>query len=274
VTSSAYFTQNPSATTSSEVYSPPTLTMPQTTATMQNDDGETCDGANPPSYNTQIITAFAQSCDTTFANLGMTLGTGVLNSKAQQFGLNSSLIIPGVTTSPSEYVMSASPPLVAYSAIGQYNDEVTPLQEAMLSAAVANNGTLMKPYLIQTVTASDLSVLSSAQPTVLSQADSSAVANNVRQMMVAVTQQSEGTGYAYNSSAEGGLTIAAKTGTAQTINGQQPNAVFTAFAPAGSGQTAKIAVGVMISKGGYGASTAAPIAVDVIKAYLASVGQG
>ena len=88
-------------------------------------------------------------------------------------------------------------------------------------------------------------------------------------MMTAVVQQPEGTGYEFNSGNEGGLVIAGKTGTAQTTVSANPDAVFTAFAPAGN---PKIAVGVMIEGGGYGAAAAAPIAVAVIKAYLATLG--
>ena len=57
-----------------------------------------------------------------------------------------------------------APRYTAYSAIGQYSDTVTPLQEAMFSAAIANNGTLMTPYMVQKVTAPDLTTLETAQP--------------------------------------------------------------------------------------------------------------
>jgi peptidoglycan glycosyltransferase len=88
-------------------------------------------------------------------------------------------------------------------------------------------------------------------------------------MMVAVVQQPEGTGSAFNANNENGLVIAGKTGTAQNGASTTPDAVFTAFAPA---DNPKIAVGVMIEGGGYGAAAAAPIAVAVIKAYLATLG--
>ena len=59
----------------------------------------------------------------------------------------------------SNYVIPPSQALTAFSAIGQFSDTVTPLQEAMFAAAIANGGTLMKPYLVQQVTASDLSTV-------------------------------------------------------------------------------------------------------------------
>ena len=266
VTSSAWLTQDTTRNTNSMVYSPQVLTLPQTTNKLHNDAGEICGNAGVNGQTT-LIQAFSLSCDTTFGNLGMQLGGGALKSMAEKFGMNdSNLTIPGVTVAPSQYVLPPSQPLTAFSAIGQFSDTTSPLQEAMFAAAIANGGTLMKPYLIQQATASDLAVVQSTATSVLSQPVSSAVANNVKQMMVAVVQQ--GTASAFNSGAENGLQIAGKTGTAQNnLNGvsANPDAVFTAFAPA---DNPKIAVGVIVQGAGYGATAAAPIAVAVIKAYL------
>ena len=266
VTSSAWLTQDTTRNTNSMVYSPQVLTLPQTTNKLHNDAGEICGNAGVNGQTT-LIQAFSLSCDTTFGNLGMQLGGGALKSMAEKFGMNdSNLTIPGVTVAPSQYVLPPSQPLTAFSAIGQFSDTTSPLQEAMFAAAIANGGTLMKPYLIQQVTASDLAVVQSTGTSVLSQPVSPAVANAVKQMMVAVVQQ--GTASAFNSGNENGLQIAGKTGTAQNnLNGvsANPDAVFTAFAPA---DNPKIAVGVIVQGAGYGATAAAPIAVAVIKAYL------
>jgi peptidoglycan glycosyltransferase len=140
----------------------------------------------------------------------------------------------------------------------------------MFASAIANGGTLMKPDLVQQVTASDLSTVQTTSPSVLSQAVSPGVASSVGQMMRAVVQDPNGTAYAFNAQAEGGLVIAGKTGTAETgqVTGLD-DAAFTAFAPYANPE---IAVGVIIQGGGYGASAAAPIAVQVIKAYLKTLG--
>lgn len=273
VTSSAWFTQNSGKNETSQVSSPTVLTLPQTTSKLHNDNGEACgDGSG----QTTILQAFAQSCDTTFGNLGMILGGSSLDAMAAKFGMNDqNLNISGVHTATSSYVVPPSLPLTAFSAIGQYNDTATPLQEAMFAAAVANNGTLKKPYLVQQATASDLSTVYSAPQSTLSNPVTPTVAGYLQKMMTAVVQEPEGTAYAFNANNEGGLVMAGKTGTAQNqLNGvsSSPDAVFTSYAPANG--TPKIAVGVMIQGGGYGASAAAPIAVDVIKAYLKAVGQG
>jgi len=271
VTSSAWFAQEATRNTNTMVHSPQILTLPQTTNKLHNDNNEVCGNAGATG-ETSILWAFSQSCDTTFGQLGMDLGGGALKDTAAKFGMGANLNIPGVTVAPSQYITPPSLAETAYSAIGQFSDTVTPLQEAMFAAAIANGGTLMKPYLVQQVTASDLSVVDSTQPQQLSQAVSPTVANYVKQMMVAVTQQPQGTAFAFNAANEGGIVIAGKTGTAQNqLNGASPNpdAVFTAFAPA---DNPKIAVGVILQGAGYGAQAAAPIAAAVIKAYLATLG--
>jgi peptidoglycan glycosyltransferase len=266
VTSSALLTQNPGTTINTNFSSPTTLTLPQTTHALTNDLNEVCS----PTGQATLIYAFAKSCDTTFGKIGETLGASALNAMATKFGMNNPNLTIPLAVAQSNYQVPPSLALTAYSAIGQYSDTVTPLQEAMFAAAIANGGTLMKPYLVQQVTASDLSTVQTTPQTVLSQPVSSTVASDVGKMMLAVVQQPEGTAFGFSSAAEGGLIIAGKTGTAETgtVTGLD-DAAFTCFAPY---DNPKIAVGVIIQGGGYGATAAAPIAVQVIKAYLAYLG--
>jgi peptidoglycan glycosyltransferase len=264
VTGSAYLTKNPNSTPQTNVYSPTQLKLPQTTHILTNNDGEVCGNG---SGQAPLITAFAQSCDTTFGSMGINLTSGTLNSFATMFGMNSTALRIPMPVTPSNYVASSSPPLTAFSAIGQYSDTVTPLQEAMLAATIANGGKLMAPYLVKQVTASDLSTVNITTPAQLSQPVSPSVASDLGQMMLAVVQNPDGTANAFNTAAEGGITIAGKTGTAQNgpNNTGLNDAVFTCYAPYDNPQ---IAVGVIIQGGGYGATAAAPIAVQVIKAFL------
>jgi penicillin-binding protein A len=268
VTSSAHLTRNPGSTPRTSVYSPTQLKLPQTTHILTNNDGEVCgDGSG----QVPLITAFAQSCDTTFGSLGMTLGGPTLNNFATLFGMNSSSLKIPMPVTQSNYAIPPSQALTAFSAIGQYSDTVTPLQEAMFAAAIANGGKLMTPYLVKQVTASDLSTVQTTAPTQWSQSVSPAVAAEVGQMMLAAVQNPDGTANAFNSGVVG-FTMAGKTGTAQNgVNNSGLNdAVFTCYAPYDNPQ---IAVGVIIQGGGYGATAAAPIAVQVIKAYLATLGK-
>jgi penicillin-binding protein A len=267
VTSSAWYTQDLTRNPGTVVGSPQPLKLPNGN-TLSNDNGEQCgDGSG----KTPVLFAFAQSCNTPFAEFGIQLGGTAIKPVATAYGLNNpdAVNITGVKAAQSNFTAEPDRSFTAFDAIGQHDTTVTPLQEAMFAAAVANGGSLMKPYLVQQVTASDLSVVDQTQPQQLSRPVSGTVAGYEKQMMTAVVQQQEGTGFAFNANNENGLVIAGKTGTAQTGQSASPDAVFTAFAPA---DNPKIAVGVMIEGGGYGAAAAAPIAVAVIKAYLATQG--
>ncbi len=263
VTSSTAF-QSGRYNVNTPVYAPNVLKLPQTSNTLINSNGETC---GTGSGQVPLIGAFAQSCNTAFGALGMKLGSAALRQQADLFGFNrSSLTIP-MQVSPSNYVAPPSQALTAYSAIGQYSDTVTPMQEAMLAAAIANGGKLMKPYLVQDVKAPDLTTVQQTTPTQLSQPVSATTASQVKQMMLSVVNATNGTAFSVPGIHAFGLDIAGKTGTAQngTNNTGLNDAVFTALAPASNPQ---IAVGVIIRGGGYGAAAAAPIAVQVIQAYL------
>jgi len=267
--STAFSTGN--YTPQTRVYAPTNLKLPGTTKELINFDNLPCDNGSNPTGNGKVpfIYAFTVSCNTVFGNLGMQLGDNAIRQQAVKFGMNDANLRIPLPVSASSYppIPGNDPALTAYSAIGQYSDQVTPLQEAMFSAAIANNGTLMTPYMVQKVTAPDLTPLETAQPTPLGQTVSPSVAANVSQMMVDVVKQPYGT--AHNTAFLPNIAIAAKTGTAQNgaNNTGLDDAVFTCFAPVSNPQ---IAVGVIVKGGGLGADASAPIAVKIIQAYLAS----
>ena len=270
VTSSTAFSTG-NYTPQTRVYAPTNLNLPGTTKDLINFDNSPCnDGSNPTGNGkVPLLFAFTVSCNTVFGNLGMQLGDNLIRQQAVKFGMNDANLRIPLPVSASSYppIPGNDPALTAYSAIGQYSDQVTPLQEAMFSAAIANNGTLMTPYMVQKVTAPDLTPLETAQPSPLSQAVSPSVAANVSQMMVNVVKKPYGT--AHNTAFLPNIAIAAKTGTAQNgaNNTGLDDAVFTCFAPVSNPQ---IAVGVIVKGGGLGADASAPIAVKIIQAYLAS----
>jgi peptidoglycan glycosyltransferase len=270
VTSSTAFSTG-NYTPQTRVYAPTTLKLPGSTTVLINFDNSACnDGSNPTGNGkVPLIYAFTVSCNTVFGNLGMKLGDNAIRQQAVKFGMNDANLRIPLPVSASVYppIPGNDPALTASSAIGQYNDQVTPLQEAMFSAAVANNGTLMTPYMVQKVTAPDLTPLETAQPTPLSQTLSASEAADMSQMMADVVKQPFGT--AHETAFLQNIAIAAKTGTAQTgvNNTGLDDAVFTCFAPVSNPQ---IAVGVIVKGGGLGADASAPIAVKIIQAYLAS----
>ena len=104
VTSSALLTQSPSTTINTSVASPTTLTLPQTQHILHNDQGEACGNG---SGQAPLITAFAQSCDTTFAKIGIQVGANALNDMAGQFGMNNANLTVPLPVAKSNYVDTA-----------------------------------------------------------------------------------------------------------------------------------------------------------------------
>ncbi|HEV3294476.1 MAG TPA: penicillin-binding transpeptidase domain-containing protein [Streptosporangiaceae bacterium] len=272
VTSSTAFSTG-SYNPDTPVYAPTNLKLPNTSNQLINYDNLPCNNGSNPSGTGKVplIYAFTVSCNTVFGNLGMHLGDNALRAQAEKFGMNNPNLKIPLPVAQSNYppIPNNDPALTAYSAIGQYNDTVTPLQEAMFSAAIANNGNLMTPYLVQRVTAPDLTPLVTAQPTSLSQAVTPSVAAQVARMMVSVVQQPYGTAHSVVTSMTN-YTVAAKTGTAQNgpNNTGLDDAVFTCYAPVTNPQ---IAIGVIVKGGGLGADASAPIAVKILQAYLSSL---
>ena len=256
VTSSTAFSTGKVANPQTTVPAPTSLPLPGSTVSLINDSHEACGDGHPP-----LIVAFTLSCNTAFGALGIKVGNPALQKYATAFGMNNPNLTIPLPVAQSNYPVLTDKAQTALSAIGQFDDTVTPLQEAMFAAAIANNGTLMKPYLVQQVQAPDLNTIQNASPSVLSQPVSSQVASDVRQMMVQVTSNPAGTAYGTANPNIAGVLIAGKTGTAQNgINNTNLNdAVFTCFAPAYS---PRIAVGVIVKGGGFGADAAAPIAVQ------------
>jgi penicillin-binding protein A len=263
VTSATWLSGNSSRSPQSSVLAPPALKLPNGNL-LHNDAGEVCGNGNPP-----LIQAFYVSCNTAFGNLGIKVGAAALHQQADSFGLNSANLAIPLAVSPSRYPLEPDPSFRALSAIGQLNDQVTPLQEAMFAATIANRGSLMTPYLVQNVRAPDLRSIQSAPQggTVLSRPVSSQVASEIAQMMFQVTHNPGGTAAATANPQVAGVDISGKTGTAENgVNNAGLNdAVFTCFAPSAN---PKIAVGVIVQGGGFGADAAAPIAVKIIQAYL------
>ena len=250
-------------TEESQIPGPATLDLPQTTVNLPNDDRLPCG----PGGKSSLTIALQRSCNTSFGWLGMQLGADALRSQAAKFGVGDKLEIP-MSVTPSRVPTDLNEPQTAQAAIGQYDVRMTPLQVAMISAAIANNGVVMQPRLVKRVLSSDLEVIDQPDPVELSQAVSPDTSAALTRMMEAVV--SSGTGTAAQIP---GVDVSGKTGTGQDGKGLAPHAWFTSFAPA---QGAKVAVAVVVEDGGrlgneaFGGKVAAPIAKSVMQAVLGS----
>ena len=262
VTSSTAFETHKVANPNTTIPAPVAYPLPGSSAVVHNDDDGPCANGQP-----SILIALTLSCNTAFAKLGDRLGGQDLHTYANNYNFNDPNLTIPLPVSPSQYPLLTDRAQIAQSAIGQFDDKVTPLEEAMIAAAIANHGVMMAPYMVQEVRAPDQEVVQNTVPTEIRQVVSSQVASYLTSMMESVTHNPSGTAYLTAGPPATRINIAGKTGTAQ--NGAEAvgidDAVFTCFAPADNPQ---IAVGVIVKGGGFGAAAAAPVAVAIIKAFL------
>jgi peptidoglycan glycosyltransferase len=189
----------------------------------------------------------------------MELGQDALREQAEAFGFGRSLDIP-LPVSRSVFPSDLAPPNVAFAAIGQDSDAVTPLQMAMVAAGIANGGVVMQPYLVDRTLTPDLNTLSTTRPEVFGKAVDPDVARELRTMMQAVVASGTGTAAQIP-----GVSVAGKTGTAENATDKPTHAWFISFAPA---ENPRVAVAVIVENGGIGGQVAAPIARQVMEAVL------
>ena len=254
------------------VLSAPTrLRLPGTTTYLNNYAGESCGRSG----RITLDEALTISCNTAFAKLTLALGTSTIRSQAARFGIDDQAQSVPLNVAASTVGEVPDQAALAQTAIGQRNVRITPLQAAAMVAAVANNGVLMKPYLVDEESAPNLSVLGTTQPQ--QQSTALTAAQNAQLVTMLEHVVSRGTG---RPAQVPGVTVAGKTGTADTGlktaagRAQAPDAWFAGFAPA---TAPRIAVAVIVENGGTsnnevtGGKVAAPIAAAVIKAYLDSV---
>jgi len=237
------------------------LTLPQTSSTLKNFGGESCGGT--------LARSFQQSCNTTFGQIGLDLGDQ-FPPGLEQFGIYSAPpldISPGAaeSTGPPPGSFQQNKPNFAFAGIGQGDVFVTPLEMALATSGVANNGQIMQPHVGERITDGDDNSVKSIDPKAWRTAMSPQVAETVKTLMVSVVEG--GTGQAARIP---GVSVAGKTGTAQNETGA-PHAWFVGFAPADDPQ---VAVAVIVEHGGdvgseaTGGKVAAPIAATMMRTVL------
>ncbi len=212
-----------------------------------------------------ITQALKVSCNTAFAKLGLEVGEDKLRAQAQAFGFDRRHLadVGGVASQFPDELNQAQ---LALSAIGQYDVAASPLQMAMVTAGIANDGVLMDPYLVSMVQTSDLKAIQTHKPEVLSTPMTPGDAKALQAMMGIVVSQ--GTG---GNARLPGVEVGGKTGTAQSDLARKPYAWFTSFAPL---DDPKIAVAVIVEDADIprtdigGGRVAAPIARAVMQAAL------
>jgi penicillin-binding protein A len=254
-------------TPDTEIPAPNTYTLPGTSTDVANFGGIPC----AASQQMTLLEALEISCNTAFLNLADEVGKDGMQRMFQDFGFTDSIEVP-MTTSVGAYPGliggendDDSDARIALSGIGQGSVRMTPLQVAMISAAIANDGDLMEPYLVQSVRDSDLELVSQTKPSRYKSPFSSSTADALTTMMEAVVSSGSGKGAQIP-----GVAVAGKTGTAQD-EPRSPSLWFTSFAPADDPQ---VAVAVVLENEGQstnettGGALASPIAKQIMQAAI------
>ncbi|MER7128956.1 peptidoglycan D,D-transpeptidase FtsI family protein [Streptosporangium saharense] len=260
VTLAAYLESDDSVTPQTEVDAPQVLDLPNTSADLPNYGGAACG-----SGRVTLTFALERSCNTPFAKIAMNLGYDALKEQAEKFGIGGEPLKIPMDVAGSGIGPEEDKAALAQTSIGQRSNQMTPLQMAMVAAGIANNGVVMKPYLVNKIADAEGGEIDAADPTELSTAMSEENAAKLKEMMVSVVNN--GTA---NAAQIPGVTVGGKTGTAETARGKAPHAWFISFAPA---EDPKIALALIVESGSAGddasgGHTAAPIAKSVMEAVL------
>ncbi|MDF5752978.1 penicillin-binding transpeptidase domain-containing protein [Spongiactinospora sp. TRM90649] len=260
LTAAAFLEDDSSRNASTMVDAPQRLDLPNTTADLPNYGGAAC-GAG----RVTLVFALERSCNTPFGKIGIDLGYEKMKDQATKFGIGGERLTVPMGVAESSIGPEEDAAALAQASIGQRSVQMTPLEMALIAAGIANDGKVMKPYLVNRIADAEGGEVENADPDELSTAMSSETAAKLREMMVSVVRQGTATAAQIP-----GVEVGGKTGTAETAEGQAPHAWFISFAPA---QKPKVAVAVLVESGSAGTDasgghTAAPIAKSVMEAVL------
>ncbi|GAU66698.1 putative penicillin-binding protein A [Streptomyces sp. NBRC 110611] len=244
--------------------SPLPWTLPDTRGFQLQNEG------NIPCENASLREALRWSCNTVFGKISADLGNKKMKAEAEKFGFNDPKIDTPVRASSSIYPKD-NRPQNAMAGIGQASNRATPLQMAMVASAVANNGKLMKPYMVEQLVAPNLNVVQQHTPQEMSRPLSPENAQKVQSIMETVVEKGTGTNAQIPD-----VTVGGKTGTAQhgENNKDNPYAWFISYAKTDKGSPVAVAVVIegsdTLRDDIAGGRLAAPIAKDVMAAVLES----
>lgn len=240
-----------------------TIKLPNTQTDLPNFNGTPCG----PGQTVSMETALAKSCNTAFGEMAGQLGANKLRRQAEKFGFNDPGLKVPLAVEASTLGSIPDEAALYQTGIGQRDVQITPLENAVVAATIANGGRRMQPYLVSKILGPDLKSIDETDTDEVETAMSKDNAAALRDMMI----QSE-----INTGGQGiGVQVASKTGTAEHGNDPlktKPHAWYIAFAPA---QKPEIAIAVIVEDGGdrglgaTGGKVAAPIGRAVMNAYLA-----
>lgn len=207
-------------------------------------------------------TAFSNSCNCAFAQLGAELGEERLTATAEEFGFGEGFAFGKGKTEKSRFDLSdAEKGDVAWAGVGQYTTLVNPYHMLALVGSVANNGTAVLPYAVATVATPEGSIVEETVA-VSRECVSAEVAATVRELMRFTVEDN------YGDWRFKGLQMCGKTGTAEISDKENPHSWFVGFS---ENPACPVAIVVVVENGGWGSSAALPIASAVMESVFKSV---
>lgn len=219
-----------------------------------------CDGTH---WEQSLKQAFRNSCNCAFAQIAQQLGAQTLTRYVEQFGITKSVRFDGITTASGSFdITDASEFDVAWSGIGQYTDQVNPCVFMTFVGAVAAGGKGAQPYLVERITSDGIATYT-ADSHFGERLMSAATAEILSEYMAFnVTDK-------YGSENFPGLTVCAKTGTAEVGGGKKPNAMIAGFV---ADEAYPLAFVIAVEDGGYGREICVPILSKVLAACKENMG--
>ncbi len=221
-----------------------------------------CENAPPGGGSYDFALAYGLSVNRNFAQIALTLGWNTLADYTHRFLVGQSIPFDIETAAGrlTEEETPRTPVLLANTGFGQGQILVTPLNMALIAATVADGGRAPHPYLVDAILRRDGSAAWQHTTQWFPRAISAATAADLRSFMRTTVTQAWG-----KEAAVPGVAVGGKTGTAETGDGQQTHAWFTGIAPV---QDPQVVIAVLAEHGGIGATVAAPIAGQVLRAYF------
>ena len=213
-----------------------------------------------------LKTAFKKSFNVTFGKLAYQLGLERLRGTAEQFGFNENFKFGDFVVYNSAFPKATNMSGLVWAGIGQSDVLVTPLHMTMIAAAVANRGVMMKPMLVERITNSLGTAVTTGQPTAYRQVLSESVASKIAEYMYETVQSGTATRAQIKS-----FTVCGKTGSAQISDDKsvETNAWFTGFV---YDDAHPYAISVVIEGGGAGARMPSELAARALKKAMEYVG--
>ncbi len=201
-------------------------------------------------------TAFSHSCNVAFGELAVELGADVMTATAERLGFNQSFSVNGASTARSSYdVSDATADGLAWSGIGQYTDLANPMHMAILMGAIANGGTPVMPYFVQSVTTSFGLVTETGSAVLGEEMMSSSTAQRLQEYM-----RNNVSSY-YGDGMFPGMEVCAKTGTAEVGGGKHPTGWIVGFS---ANSATPYAFAVVVEEGSSGIGSAGSVASTVM----------